>query len=112
MWERFHIFLAEPRERPTLDPRPGSDISDRVFAFAVTGQVFARSARVLAAQLDFEHAVDAEGFIAEPFDGVCVSSIVGINILYFVMGRWGRRVLRIQDMVYAQGIFSLANLAK
>ena len=74
MWERFHIFLAEPRELPKLDPRPGSDISDRVFAFAVTGQVFARLARVLAAQLDFEHAEDAEGFIAEPFDGVCVSS--------------------------------------
>ena len=112
MWERLHVFLAEPRERPTLDPRPGSNVSDRVFAFAVTGQVFARLAGILAAQLDFEHAVDAEGFIAETFDGVCGSSIVSTIMLCFVMRRRRPRVLRVQDKVYAQGIFSFANLAK
>lgn len=73
MWEGLHVFLAEATECPSLDPRPGSDIRDRVFAFAVAGQVLARLTGVLAAQLDLEDAVDAEGLIAESFDGVCGS---------------------------------------
>lgn len=74
MRERLHVFLAEPTELPALNPRPGSDISDGVFTLAVTGQVLARLAGVLAAQLDLEHTVDSEGFIAETIDGVCVST--------------------------------------
>ncbi len=72
MRERLHVVLAEAAELPPLDPRPGADVRDRVFALAVAGQVLAGLARVLAAQLDLEHAVDAEGLVAEPFDGVCV----------------------------------------
>lgn len=75
MWEWLHVFLAEPAKPPALDPRPGSDISDRVFAFTVTSQVLARLARVLAAQVDLEYAVYAEGFIAETVDSVCVSTM-------------------------------------
>ena len=70
MWEGFHIFLAESTECPTLDPRPGTNISDGVFALAITGQVIARFAGVLAAQLYLQDAIDTEGFIAEAFDGV------------------------------------------
>ena len=76
MWERLHVFLGEAAELPYLDPRPGADIGDRVFALAVAGQVIARLAGVLATQLDFQHAVDAEGFVAETFDGVCVFQTV------------------------------------
>ena len=72
MWEGFHIFLAEAGEFPALDPRPCPDIGDGVFPLAVAGQVLAGLARVLAAQLDLEDAVDAEGFVAETFDGVCI----------------------------------------
>lgn len=75
MWEGLHVFLAEATELPPLDPRPGSNICDRVFAFAVAGQVLARLAGVLAAQLDLEHAVDAEGLVAESFDGICGSPV-------------------------------------
>lgn len=76
MGKGLHVFLAKPAELPPLDPWPGPNISDRVFALAVTGQVFARFAGVLATQLDLKHAVDAEGFIAETIDGVFVSTIV------------------------------------
>lgn len=72
MREGLHVFLGEPTELVSLDPRPGSDISDGIFALAVTGQVVTGLAGVFAAQLDLEHAVDAEGFIAETIDGVCV----------------------------------------
>lgn len=75
MWERLHVFLGESTKPIPLNPRPGSDISDRVFAFTVTGQVLARLAGVLATQLDLEDAVYAEGFVAETFDGVCISAI-------------------------------------
>ena len=76
MWEGLHVFLGEAGELPSLDPRPGADISDRVLALAVAGQVIARLAGILATQLDFQHAVDAEGFVAETFDGICGFSTV------------------------------------
>ena len=72
MWEGFHVLLAEAGELPPLDPRPCPDISDRVFPFTVAGQVLAGLASVFAAQLDLEDAVDAEGFVAETFDRVCI----------------------------------------
>ena len=70
MGKGLHVLLAEAAERPALDPGPGADIRDRVFALAVAGEVVAGFAGVFAAQLDLEHAVDAEGFVAEAFDGV------------------------------------------
>ena len=73
MREWLHVFLAESRELIPFDPRPGSNISDRVFTFAVTSQVLARLAGILATQLDLKYTVDAEGFVAETLDGVCVS---------------------------------------
>ena len=87
MWERFHVFLAKAGEFPPFDPRPCPDISDGVFPFAVAGQVLAGLARVLAAQLDLENAVDAEGFVAETFDGVCIESIMSICITPRPVGR-------------------------
>ena len=86
MWEGLHILLGEAAELPPLDPRPGADIRDRVLALAVTGEVVAGFAGILAAQLDLEYAVDAEGFVAETFNSVCVSSI-RVNMLFFIMGR-------------------------
>ena len=86
MRERLHVFLAEAGELISLDPRPGADVCDRVFALAVAGQIIARLAGVLAAQLDFQHAVDAEGFVPETFDGVCVFNR-GVNMLFSIDGR-------------------------
>ena len=75
VWKGLHVFLTEARESPTLDPGPGANIGNRVFAFAVTGQVIARLAGILATQLNLEDAVDTEGFVAETFDCVCGSGI-------------------------------------
>ena len=69
--EGLHIVLGEARELVALDPGPGADVGDGVLALAVAGQVVAGFAGVLAAQLDLEDAVDAEGFVAEAVDGVC-----------------------------------------
>ena len=70
MRERFHIFLRKAGEFVAFDPRPGADVGDAVFAFAVAGEVVAGLACVFAAEVDLEHAVDAEGFVAEAVDGV------------------------------------------
>ena len=48
MRERFHILMTETREFPTFNPRPGADICNAVFAFAVTGEVFAWGTGVFA----------------------------------------------------------------
>lgn len=108
--ERLHVLLAEAGEPVPLDPRPRADVRDRVFAFAVAGQVLARLAGVLAAQLDLEDAVDSEGFVAETVDGVWVATVV--SVLCFSPRNRRVRVGRIKDRLYAQGIFSLANFAK
>jgi len=70
MREVLHLLLGEARPLPALDPRPGLDVGHAVLALAVAGQVLARLARVLAGQLDLEHAVDAQGFFLEALDGV------------------------------------------
>ena len=72
MRKGLHVLLAEAGKLPALDPGPGTDVGDGVLALAVAGEEVARLARVLAAELDLEHAVDAEGFVAETVDGVCV----------------------------------------
>lgn len=53
-----------------LDPRPSLHVSNAVLALAIAGKVVALLAGVLAGQLDFEHAVDAQGLVAEALDGV------------------------------------------
>lgn len=70
MREGLHLLFSETRSLPALDPRPGLDVSNAVLALAVAGQVVARLAGVLARELDFEHAVDAQGFVLEALDGV------------------------------------------
>lgn len=70
MRERLHVVLAEPSPLPALDPRPGLDVRNTVLALAVAGEVLALLACVLAGELDFEDAVDAQGFVAETLDGV------------------------------------------
>jgi len=70
MREVLHLLLREACLLPALDPRPGLDVGDAVLALAVAGQVLARLAGVLAGQLDLEHAVDAQGFFLEAFNGV------------------------------------------
>ena len=70
MRELVHLLLGEAGKRPALDPGPGADVGDAVFAFSAAGEVFARGAGVFAREADFEHAVDAEGFVSEAFDGV------------------------------------------
>lgn len=39
MRERLHLLFSETSKFPRLDPRPGADIRNTVFAFAVTGKV-------------------------------------------------------------------------
>ena len=70
MRERLHIVVGESGESVAFHPRPSADISDGVFALAFSGQVVPRFARVLARQMDFEHAVYAQGFVLEALDGV------------------------------------------
>jgi hypothetical protein len=70
MWERLHVLFGEPSLLPALDPRPSLDIGNAVLAFAFAGEVVALFAGVFARELDFEHAVDAQGFVAEALDGV------------------------------------------
>ena len=72
MRKRLHVLLAEAGKLPPLDPRPGANVGDGVLALAVAGEEVARLARVLAAELDLEHAVDTESFVAETLDGVWV----------------------------------------
>lgn len=91
MREGLHVVLCEARELVALDPGPGADVGDGVLALAVAGQVVARLAGVLAAQLDLEDAVDAEGFVAEAVDCVCVCLGESVSVLWFVMRRRRRR---------------------
>ncbi len=70
MRERLHILFTETSEFPSLNPRPGANIRYAVFAFAVASEVFAWGTGVFAGEMDLENAVDAEGFVAETFDGV------------------------------------------
>lgn len=70
MRERLHILLGEARALPALDPGPGLHVGNAVLALAVAGEVLARGARVLARELDLEHAVDAQSLVAEAVDGV------------------------------------------
>ena len=76
MRERLHVVLSKAGETPALDPGPSPNVGDRVFAFAVASEVIFGFAGVFARELDFENAVDAEGFVLEAFDGVCFVSIV------------------------------------
>ena len=68
--EVLHLLLSKARLLPTLDPGPGLDVRDAVFAFTVAGQVLAGFSRVFARELNFEHAVGAQGFFFEALDGV------------------------------------------
>ena len=70
MREVLHLLLGEASLLPTLDPGPSLDVRDAVFAFAVASQVLAGFSRVFAGELDFEHAVGAQGFLLEALDGV------------------------------------------
>ena len=62
--------MTKSSELPPLNPRPGADIRDTVFAFAVTGEVLAWGTGVFAREMDLENAVDAEGLVAETLNGV------------------------------------------
>ena len=66
----LHLLLGETGALPALDPRPGLNVGDAVLTLAVAGQVIARLACILAGQLDLEHAVDAQGFVLEAFNGI------------------------------------------
>ena len=46
--ERLHVVLTETGEFPPLDPRPGADIRNAVFALAVTCEVLAWGTGVFA----------------------------------------------------------------
>ena len=70
MRKLVHLLLGKPSKLPSLNPRPGADVGDAVFAFSFASEVFARSVGVFARKPDFEHAEDAEGFVLEALDGV------------------------------------------
>ena len=48
MRKPLHILLTKPSKLPPLDPRPGTDIRNAVFAFAVAGEVLAWGTGVFA----------------------------------------------------------------
>ena len=48
MRERLHVLLRETGKFPTLNPRPGADVGDGVFAFAFAGKVVSGFAGVFA----------------------------------------------------------------
>ncbi len=75
MREFAHLLLGEASLLPSLDPGPSPDISDRVLALSVSGEVLTRLAGVFARELDLEHAVDAEGFVAVAVDCICISRV-------------------------------------
>lgn len=69
--ELVHLVLRRHlAELPALDPRPGAHVRDGVLALPVAGEVLARLARVVPAQVQLQDAVDALGFFAEAVDGV------------------------------------------
>jgi len=70
MREILHLLLAEASLLPALNPRPRLDVGDAVLALAVAGQVLAGFAGEFAREVDFQHAVDAQGFVLEARDGV------------------------------------------
>lgn len=70
MWEGLHILLREAGELPTLDPWPRSNVCDTVLSLSIAGEIVTRLPCVLATQLDLQHAIDTQGLILEPFDGV------------------------------------------
>ena len=71
MRKLIHILLRKRRIAvPALHPRPRLDIRDTVLALALAGEVVARLAGVFAAEVDLEHAEDAQGLVFEAVDGV------------------------------------------
>lgn len=57
-------------ELPRLDPWPGSDVSNAVLALAISGEVIALLACILAGEVDLEDAVDTQCLIAKSINGV------------------------------------------
>jgi hypothetical protein len=76
MRERTHLLLGEATPLPALDPRPRPDVRNGVLALSLASQVVARLARVFTREVDLEHAVDAEGFVSEAVDRICVAKSV------------------------------------
>lgn len=70
MGERLHIFLGKAAETVPLYPWPCSNIGYRVFSLPLSGEILSWLSRVFPRKMDFKHAVHAEGFVAEPFNGV------------------------------------------
>ena len=70
MREGLHLLGAEAAPLPAFHPRPRLDVCHRVLALARAGQVVARFAGEFARQADFQHAVDAQGFVLVAVDGV------------------------------------------
>jgi len=71
MREILHLILGEATLLPVLDPRPGLDVGNRVFALVTACEIVARLAGVLARQADLEDAKDAERLVLEALNGVC-----------------------------------------
>ena len=70
MGEGLHILLREARECPTLDPRPRADVCNAILPLSVAREVLTWLPRVLAAQLNLQHAIHAQGLVLESLDGV------------------------------------------
>ena len=90
MRELLHLLLGHAAELPALDPRPGPNVRDAVLALAGAGEVLARLARVVPAQVQLEHAVDADGLVAEAVDGV--GDLVLCELAEVVELAWGTLV--------------------
>lgn len=62
------LFLSEAAVPPSLDPWPGTKLSNTVFTLAVTSEVVTLNTCVSARQLDLKHLKDSQSLIAEAVD--------------------------------------------
>lgn len=92
MRQFLHLLLRHATKLPTFHPRPSPDISNRVLALPIPRQILSWFSGVLTAEMDFENAVHAQGFVAETVD--CVGEfffgefveVVELALLFAISG--------------------------
>ena len=115
MRELLHLILREASLLPTLDPRPGLDVRNAVLALAVASEVLAFFAGVLSRELDFEHAVSAQGFLLEALDGV--GNFLGggageVVYLAWILCEWLWFIWVVEDYLGVLGYWSYVGMRK
>lgn len=103
MRKLLELLLSEAATLPSLNPGPSLDVGDGVLSGSISGEVLARDAGVLAAQVNLENAEYAQGLILVAIDGVfdflgsCVTEVMDLTYevvglgLEFNSGTWTQR---------------------